>query len=156
VPGSAAEKAGLLVDDIIIRINDNKIDSSRELMNAIGLKGSGESVEIEFVRDGHTQNVVATLDQQTNSQTVGANIHPGLAGAVFASATEASSGGVEVIEIEEGSLAAQRGLRSGDVIMQVNRQTVRNLAQLREIAVESQILFLLVHRGDRALMLKIR
>jgi len=156
VPGSAAEKAGLLVDDIIIKINDNKIDSSRELMNAIGLKGSGESVEIEFVRDGHTQNVVATLDQQTNSQTVGANIHPGLAGAVFASATEASSGGVEVLEIEEGSLAAQRGLRSGDLIMQVNRQTVRNLAQLREIAVESQILFLLVQRGDRALMLKIR
>ena len=156
VPGSAAEKAGLLVDDIIIKINDNKIDSSRELMNAIGLKGSGESVEIEFVRDGHTQNVVATLDQQTNSQTVGANIHPGLAGAVFASATESSSGGVEVIEIEAGSLAAQRDLRAGDVIMQVNRQTVRNLAQLQEIAAESQILFLLVQRGDRALMLKIR
>ncbi len=155
-PGSAAEKAGLLVDDIIVRINDNKIDSSRELMNAIGLKGSGEAVEIEFVRDGRTRNVVATLDQQNNSQTVGANIHPGLAGAVFASATAASSGGVEVIEIEAGSLAAQRGLRSGDIIMQVNRQTVRNLAQLQEIAAESQILFLLVQRGDRALMLKIR
>ncbi len=155
-PGSAAEKAGLLVDDIIIRINDNKIDSSRELMNAIGLKGSGEAVEIEFVRDGRTRNVVATLDQQNNTQTVGANIHPGLAGAVFASATAASSGGVEVIEIEAGSLAAQRGLRSGDIIMQVNRQTVRNLAQLQEIAAESQILFLLVQRGDRALMLKIR
>jgi len=155
-PGSAAEKAGLLVDDIIIRINDNKIDSSRELMNAIGLKGSGEAVEIEFVRDGRTRNVVATLDQQNNTQTVGANIHPGLAGAVFASATAASSGGVEVIEIVAGSLAAQRGLRSGDIIMQVNRQTVRNLAQLQEIAAESQILFLLVQRGDRALMLKIR
>lgn len=155
-PGSAAEKAGLLVDDIIVRINDNKIDSSRELMNAIGLKGSGEAVEIEFVRDGRTRNVVATLDQQNNSQTVGANIHPGLAGAVFASATAASSGGVEVIEIEAGSLAAQRGLRSGDIIMQVNRQTVRNLAQLQEIAAESQILYLLVQRGDRALMLKIR
>ena len=155
-PGSAAEKAGLLVDDIIVRINDNKIDSSRELMNAIGLKGSGEAVEIEFVRDGRTRNVVATLDQQKNSQTVGANIHPGLAGAVFAPAIAASSGGVEVIEIEAGSLAAQRGLRSGDIIMQVNRQTVRNLAQLQEIAAESQILFLLVQRGDRALMLKIR
>jgi Do/DeqQ family serine protease len=156
VPGSAAEKAGLLVDDIIVKINDNKIDSSRELMNTIGLKGSGETVDIEFVRDGRTRNVIATLDQQTNSQTVGANIHPGLAGAVFASASESSSSGIEVLEIETDSLAEQRGLRSGDVIVQVNRQTVRSLVQLQEIAAENQILFLLVQRGDRALMLKIR
>jgi serine protease Do/serine protease DegQ len=156
VPGSAAEKAGLLVDDIIIKINDNKIDSSRDLMNSIGLKGSGESVEIEFVRDGRTRNVIATLDQQTNSLTVGANIHPGFAGAVFASASESSSDGIEVIEVETGSLAEQRDMRTGDIIIQVNRQSVRNLAQLQEIAAESQILFLLVQRGDRALMLKIR
>jgi Do/DeqQ family serine protease len=156
VPGSAAEKAGLLVDDIIVKINDNKIDSSRELMNTIGLKGSGETVDIEFVRDGRTRNVIATLDQQTNSQTVGANIHPGLAGAVFASESESSSSGIEVLEIETDSLAEQRGLRSGDVIVQVNRQTVRSLVQLQEIAAENQILFLLVQRGDRALMLKIR
>jgi Do/DeqQ family serine protease len=156
VPGSAAEKAGLLVDDIIIKINDNKIDSSRELMNAIGLKGSGETVEIEFVRDGRTQNVIATLDQQTNSLTVGANLHPGLAGAVFAPVSESSNGGVEVIAVETGSLADQRDLRAGDVIIEVNRRAVRNLAQLQEMAVESQILFLLVQRGNREFMLTFR
>lgn len=154
-PGSAAEKAGLLVDDIIIRINDSKIDSSRELMNAIGLKGSGETVDIQFVRGGQTRNVIATLDQQTNSQTVGANIHPGLTGAIFADTSASSAGGIEVVEIEPGSLADQRGMRPGDLIIQVNRQSVRSLSQLLDIAAESQILFLLVQRGDRALMLRI-
>lgn len=156
VPGSAAEKAGLLVDDIIIKINDKKIDSSRELMNAIGLKGSGEEVNVEFVRSGRTQFVVATLGQQTQVESVGADIHPGLSGAQFADDSVSSSGGIEVIEVEAGSAAAQRGLRAGDVIMQVNRRPVQTLRQLQQIAEENQILFLLVQRGDRALMLQIR
>jgi Do/DeqQ family serine protease len=156
VPGSAAEKAGLLVDDIIIKINDKKIDSSRELMNAIGLKGSGEEVNVEFVRSGRTQFVVATLGQQTQVESVGADIHPGLSGAQFADDSVSSSGGIEVIEVEAGSAAAQRGLRAGDLIMQVNRRPVQTLRQLQQIAEENQILFLLVQRGDRALMLQIR
>jgi serine protease Do/serine protease DegQ len=155
-PGSAAEDAGLLVDDIIIGVNDRKIDSSRELMNAIGLKGSGEQVNIEFVRGGKKQNVVATLGQQTVARSIGEDIHPGLTGAQFASASIASSGGIEVTDVEPDSPAAQRGLRAGDVIMQVNRRTVQNLQQLRDIAEESRILFLLVQRGERALMLQIR
>jgi hypothetical protein len=40
--------------------------------------------------------------------------------------------------------------------MAVNRQRVQNLQQLREIAASNRILFLLVRRGDRELMLQIR
>jgi len=156
VAGSAAEKAGLLVDDIIVRVDDKKIDNSRELMNAIGLKGSGEAVDIEFVRDGRTRNVVATLGQQSQAEIVGADIHPGLAGAQFATASASAGSGITVVEVEPGSPAAQRGLRSGDLIVQVNRRPVQNLRQLQEIAGENRILFLLVQRGDRALMLQIR
>ena len=156
MPGSAAEEAGLLVDDIIVRINDKKIDSSRELMNAIGLKGSGEAIDIEFVREGKTQNVVATLGQQSQTEIIGSDIHPGLAGAQFAASATTSSGGILVIEVEPDSPAWQRGLRTDDLIMQVNRRPVQDLGQLQAIAEENRILFLLVRRGDRELMLQIR
>jgi Do/DeqQ family serine protease len=156
-PGSAAEKAGLQVDDIIVRVNDDRIDNSRELANAIGLKGSGEEVEIEYVRGGKTRSVTAVLGQQHAATSSGEDIHPGLLGAQFAAAS-ANSGidGVEVTEVEAGSPAAQRGLRAGDIITQVNRRPVRTLGQLRDVASSSNILFLLVQRGDRALMLQIR
>ena len=155
-PGSAAEAAGLQVDDIIVRVNDKKIDDSRELANAIGLKGSGEIVDIEFVREGKSRKVKATLGQRTITQSSGSDIHPGLQGARFATSTASATGGVEVTEVEPGSAAAQRGMRSGDVIIAVNRQQVQNLQQLQAIADANRILFLMVQRGDRSLMLQIR
>jgi len=155
-PGSAAEAAGLQVDDIIVRVNDKKIDDSRELANAIGLKGSGEIVDIELVREGRTRKVKATLGQRTVTQSSGSDIHPGLQGARFATSSASATGGVEVTEVESGSAAAQRGLRTGDVIIAVNRQPAQNLQQLQAIADANRILFLLVQRGDRSLMLQIR
>jgi S1-C subfamily serine protease len=155
-PGSAAEVAGLQVDDIITGVNGKRIDSNRELANAIGLRGSGEDVKIEYVRDGRPRTITAHLGEQTARAVIGTDVHPRLQGAQFASAAASSSGGVEVISVEPGSLAAQRDLRAGDVIVQANRRNVQNLSQLVEIAQGSRILFLLVQRGDRQLMLQIR
>lgn len=156
-PGSAAESAGIQVDDIIVRVNGDRIDSSRELMNAIGLKSSGDDVEVELLRGGDRRTVTATLGQRQAAETGGNGLHPGLAGAVFADTSNASNGdGVEVVEVEEGSTAYQRGLQAGDIITAVNRRPVANLQQLAEVARNSRILFLLVQRGDRALMLQTR
>lgn len=155
-PGSAAEEAGLHVDDIIIRVDEQKINDGGELRNAIGLRGSGEVVDIEFVRGNRKRTVSATLGEQTIASSSGEEIHPGLSGAQFAAASSFASGGIDVVQVAEGSPAAQRGLRSGDVITAVNRRQVRNIQQFREIAAGNRILFLLVTRGDRSLMLQIR
>jgi S1-C subfamily serine protease len=153
---SAAEGAGLLVGDIIVGVDGRRIANNRELANAIGLKGSGETVRIEYIREGSAKTATAELGQRTAEQASGADIHDGLAGAQFAISSATTSGGIEVASVEEGSSAAQRGLRSGDIITAVNRQPVQNLQQLQQIAAGNRILFLLVRRGDRQLMLQIR
>ena len=158
VPGSAAEESGLRVDDIIIAVNDEKISNATELRNAIGLKGSGENVEIAYIRDGENRSTTAKLGQANIASAAGDDIHPGLAGAQLATyrAANGSEAGVEITAVTAASPAAQRGLRDGDVVTQVNRRGVRNLAQFREVAVGNRILFLRVERGDRSLMLQIR
>ncbi|MDX1499241.1 MAG: DegQ family serine endoprotease [Woeseiaceae bacterium] len=155
-PGSAAEEAGLKVDDIIVEVNGTKIAGAAELRNTIGLMGAGEKVRIKYIRDGKERTATAELGQQRVRQSAGADIHPGLEGAEFAAADATASGGVEVTAVDAGSPAAQRGLRPGDVIVAVNRRPIRNLQQLAEIARSNSILFLLVQRGDRQLMLQIR
>jgi serine protease Do/serine protease DegQ len=156
VSGSAAEKAGLRVDDIIIGIDGKKISDASDLRNTIGLMGSGQDIKIEYIRDGKTKTVRAKLGQQQVASSAGTEMHPGLAGAQFATLTTSADGGVEVTAVEAGSPAAQRGLRAGDLIVAVNRREIRNLQQLQEVAAANRILFLLVQRGDRSLMLQIR
>jgi serine protease Do/serine protease DegQ len=158
VPGSAAEKSGLKVDDIIVAVDGNKIDDASKLRNAIGLMGSGEDVNITYIRDGTTKTTTAILQQQQAALSDGTDIHPGLEGAQFATFTTSSGSesGIEVTGVEDGSPAAQRGIRAGDVITAVNRRAVRNVQQLGELARANKILFLLVQRGDRSLMLQIR
>lgn len=155
-PESAAEKAGLEVGDIIVGVNDKTVTSAAELRNTIGLLRSGDSVGIRYVRDNKSKTTSAELGRAEDQLLSGADIHPGLAGASFAPASTSSDSGVEVTVVEEGSPAAQRGLRSGDVITAVNRVLVRNLRDLSAIAENNRILFLLVQRGDRSLMLQIR
>ena len=119
-------------------MNDKKIAGAAELRNTIGLMRSGDDVEIEYYRDNDKRKASTALGQQRATASVGAEIHPGLVGAQFAEAS------------------AARDLRAGDIITAINRRPVRSLAELNEIASSSRILFLLVQRGDRALMLQIR
>jgi len=155
-PDSAAEVAGLQVGDIVTEINKKKITNADELRNTIGLLRSGEKVTIKYLRDNKTRSTTTELGRAEDQVLSGADIHPGLEGASFAPASTSGDNGVEVTEVAEGSPAAQRGLRAGDVITAVNRIRVTNLRELSAIAENNRILFLLVQRGDRSLMLQIR
>ena len=154
--GSAAEEAGLEVDDIIIEVDDKKVTGAADLRNTIGLMGSGDKVSIKYIRDGKASTTTAVLGQQQTAHSTGTDIHPGLEGAQFSVSATTRDSGIEVTEVVPDSPAAQRGLRTGDVITAVNRRPVRTIQELTEIARTNNILFLLVQRGDRALMLQIR
>ncbi len=153
---SAAEQAGLQVGDIIVEVNDKKVDGAAELRNRIGLLRSGEQVNIKYLRDDKLQSARAELGQAQSQSVLGEEVHPGLAGATFAVAAASSDNGIEIQEVQENTAAAQRGLRTGDLITHVNRVRVQNLEELREVASRYDILFLNVRRGDRALMFQIR
>lgn len=153
---SAAENAGLQVGDIIVEVNEKKVDSAAQLRNRIGLLRSGTQIQITYIRNNEILSTRAELGQAQSQMILGEDIHPGLAGSVFAVASTSDRGGIEIGEVQDGSPAAQRGLRTGDLITHVNRIKVQDLQGLREVASRYDILFLSVRRGDRALMFQIR
>ncbi len=160
-PGSAAEKAGVKVGDVIVEVDGKKIRSAAELRTAIGVKRSGDKVGLGLLREGKRRDVTTTLDERENATQVSAGeVHPALAGAEFSAygGSEGSFKGPAVLiaSVEPGSPAAARGLRTNDIIVAVNRIRVRSVEQLQEVARDQRLLILAIRRGDRDLLLQIR
>ena len=161
VPGSAAEKAGVEVGDIIVSVNGVTIKDAADLRTSIGLKRSGETVKLILIRDGDRETITAMLDElDMNPVMAAGELHPGLAGAQFSTyagdAENYSGSGVMVDSVDAGSPAALSGLRSSDIITSLNRQQVSSVKELREIAEDQNLLLLRIQRGNRTLLLQIR
>ncbi|MEZ9998270.1 Do family serine endopeptidase [Vibrio lentus] len=158
VPDSAADKAGLKAGDIIVSINGKRIDTFSELRAKVATLGAGKQIELGVIRDGKSKNFDVTLGESTNSKTQAEKLHEGLAGAELTNTNESDGAtGVKVSSVAQGSPAEAYQLLKDDIIIGVNRQTVKNLAQFRDI-LEKQpgVLALNIQRGDRTIYLVIR
>jgi Do/DeqQ family serine protease len=161
VSDSAAEAAGIEVGDVIIAIDDAAVTSASDLRTAVGLRRSGETVRIKVIRDGKEKSFKATLTELSALEQVSAaDIHPSLAGAEFANYDGESLAyeglGVRIAAVAPGSPAAQRGLRTNDIVVSVNRRNIETVKQLNELAEGQGLLILGIRRGDRDLLLQIR
>jgi Do/DeqQ family serine protease len=163
-PGSAAEAAGLEIDDVIVSVNGAAVRDSGSLRNTIGLLRPDEEVRIGFIRDGERRSVTAHLREAEptvaravpESAPVG-ELDPSFEGAEL-TPNQSGNGvdGLLVTQVEPESAAAERGLRSGDIITHINRQRVRSLAEAREITANARTIILQVQRGGRSLLILMR
>ena len=149
MPGSAADKAGLKAGDVITAINGQSISSFAEMRAKIATSGAGKEIDLTYLRDGKSNNAKVTLQSDDQTQTRANGLLPALDGAELNNYDEKGMKGVAITKIKPNSLAEQRGLKSGDVIIGINRQKVENLGQLRKI-LESKpsAIALNIIRGD--------
>ena len=68
--GSAAEKAGLKNGDIIIKINDKKVDDPNSLSEVVTSFKPKDEVTVYFKRDGKEQSAKATLGERKESKSM--------------------------------------------------------------------------------------
>ena len=67
LPNSPAQKAGLKEKDIIIKINDFKVDEKNSLVSVLGRFSVGDTVKLTVVRDGKEITVDVTLEAAPES-----------------------------------------------------------------------------------------
>jgi serine protease Do/serine protease DegQ len=161
VDGSAAEKAGIEVGDVIVAVDGQRIKSASDLRTTVGLKRSGDSVRVDVIREGKRRQFTAMLSELSVAAKIGGEeIHPGLAGAALGNhegkADQFAGPGVRIESIEPESPAALAGLLANDIIVSVNRIRVRNVRELQQAAGQQTLLILSIRRGNRNLLLQIR
>lgn len=134
VAGSAAEQAGIEVSDVIVEIGDELVGGSRELRNMIGLKLQGEKVELALYRNGDRREMDVTIGGRERQLEAGDSRRPAsneFRGAQIQTADQ-NTPGVLVVGVESRSTAWTVGLRAGDVIVEVNRQGIEDLAAFND------------------------
>ena len=171
-PGSAAEKAGIKRGDIVLAINNEAIEDSNILRNKVAGTTPGSEIKIKILRDGKEQEVSAMLDElsvdgektenkpgdnqpntekQSESGKLGLNLQPLTPQISRQLELPADSTGVVVTEVEQNGAAAAQGIARGDVIMEINRQAVNSLDDVKTALDKSgdrPILLLIARKGQ--------
>src|ERR1700723_432519 len=154
VQGSAAEHAGVKTGDLITSINGVTMKDATELRNTIGMLRIGDKVEIGLLRDGKPRKVTALIAERGDLETANAaDIAKGLEGADLGDAPDGS--GVLIKGVQDGSPAAQNGLRANDLIVGVGRTSVTNTKTFKEAAKNANVLVLNLRRGSTTELIQI-
>jgi Do/DeqQ family serine protease len=154
VQGSAAERAGVKTGDIITSINGVTMKDASELRNTIGMLRIGDKVEIGLLRDGKSRKVTALIAERSDVEaTNAADISKGLEGAELGDAPDGS--GVLIKAVQDGSPAAQNGLRANDLIVGVGRTPVTSTKTFKEAAKNANVLVLNLRRGSATELIQI-
>jgi len=71
VKDCAADRVGIRQGDIILRVAGKDVNTFAEMMEELGLFSPGDEVDVDYVRDGHTQTVKAVLlNSQGNTRII--------------------------------------------------------------------------------------
>lgn len=150
-PTTPAAKAGLQEGDVVTQMNGNPVIDVQDLRNKIASLAPGTTVKMHVMRNGNPSDINVTLaerpaDLEARSQGKGPGSQSGQEGGLegvsvdnitpdMANQLRLSPGttGVIVTDVDQASAAADAGLQRGDIIEQVNRQNVRNVAQFDQL-----------------------
>jgi Do/DeqQ family serine protease len=154
---SAAEHADLRAGDVIEAVDGQTIRNGADLRNKIGLKDVGQTVRLSVIRDGENLTRDVTLAAKSVGRLEGATVDERLSGATFGAVQEAEPNGVLVVDVARDSHAYAAGLRSNDIVTEVNRRSVSSVDDFEEaVKSASDALLLNVRRGDAVLFIVIR
>ncbi len=154
IPNSPAHKAGLKIGDVALGFNEKMIENSGDFQEEISRLSPGDGVKLKVLRDGKTltvEAVLGTLEETLNSfGRFGLEIQTAPPETAQSGRLKKSSG-VWVARVHPGKAGQRAGFRKGDLILEVNRQAVKNLSDFHRLQEETEagdtVLFLVERKG---------
>ncbi|MGE3538808.1 MAG: DegQ family serine endoprotease [Candidatus Tectimicrobiota bacterium] len=149
LPRSPAAKAGLKRGDVIVALNGHPMHDPGQLRNTISMSAPGTRVTVQVLRDNKRRDIPVELGELPREQTaqaeeesqtparLGFNVQsltPDIARQLGYDTTE----GVVVQQVDPRSEAYQAGVRTGMVILQINRQEVTNINEFRQAVSQAE------------------
>jgi serine protease Do len=166
-PGSPGARAGLARGDVILSVNRVRVDDPGRLRNEIAAAGAGKTVSIEVLRPGEKRKLVLEVKLDAMPEERSQSLEPatareqgqerdGITIEPLDQSTRSRFGlpseiehGVVITQLVPGSRAAKAGLRQGDVILEVNRQRVLDLASFERLWKATPRRLLLISRDGQ-------
>ena len=132
--GTPAEKAGLRSGDVITAVDGEPVANARELTRKIGALKPGAKAEITYLRDGKERTATVALASQPGEKEAKAapsQSGDGLPRLGLELAPSREGEGVAVASVDPDGPAAQKGVKEGDVILEVGGQAVSKPADVK-------------------------
>jgi serine protease Do len=135
---SPADEAGLKAGDIILEMDGKKIEGMQQLKNTIAMVEPGTKVTLLVYRDGKELKKKVEIGSLSDSNFASdvSEVGEQLGLQVQELTEELARGfgyepgeGVIVSEVTNGGIAAQAGIRTGMLIVSVNRRNVNSVAE---------------------------
>ncbi len=171
VDDTPAAKAGLRARDVILSYDGRKVESVAKLRGHVAATKPGKSAEVVVLRDGKKETLKVAIGKMTDEAVVAAagggsskelgltvqDLTPDLARQLGIRA----DGGAVITEVDGAGPAARKGIRQGDVILEVNRARVKTAADVEKVLanadLEKGVLILVANRqGSRFVVLKVK
>ena len=169
--GGPGAQAGLEPGDIVVEFDGKKVKSSHELPAMVAATPVGKEVEVKILREGKEKTLRAKIAEmprdgegaaeetgESSGEKLGLGVAPVTPEVARQLGIEPGSG-VLVRAVKSGSVAEDAGLQPGDVILEVNRKTVKSVDAFKDAvggAKKGESLLFLVRRGDSTIFLALK
>jgi serine protease Do len=147
--GSPAAKAGIEAGDIITAVNGTEVKDSRDLARTISMMAPGTSVRLDVLHKGQSKTLTMAIGEMPNDRQASAagaegqpnqaagTPHLGLSVAPAGEVEGAGQNGVVVTAVDPQGPAAEQGIQTGDVILNVGGNAVASLGDVKSALAEA-------------------
>jgi serine protease Do len=162
VPGSPSDKAGVRVGDVVVEVDNRRVERALDLERALIGQSTGKEVPVTVVQDGESRQlklVVTTRSSRPSAAvteeawtTLGMRLQP-IPANQFRQRSSRYRGGLKVTGVRAGSPAERQGIRSGDILVGMHiweTISMENVAYILRHADGDQLKFYIL-RGSETL-----